>query len=243
VEVLIYASRQFLHRSSFGGLALLVTAFFAFPVTAQETHSEEAVKAAYLYRFATYVEWPKESATGHPFVIAVVGAPEVARELRHMLPGRLINNQTVQVREATRPQEVAGARMLYVGANNADFLRALSPSGVPPILIVTDEERGLDLGGALNFVTVDKRVRFEVSLTAAERAQLKISADLLSVAIRVRGGRRQSDEICIPFSLPDDGDAPCGFRQARFMRRQPEIQGAAQADCMDVCGAPSGRRT
>jgi len=239
----MYPSRQLLHRSSSGGLALLVTAFFAFSAGAQETHSEEAVKAAYLYRFGTYVEWPKESATGHPFVIAVVGAPEVARELRHMLPGRLINNQTVQVREARRAQEVVGAQILYVGANNADFLRALSPGGNPPVLIVTDEERGLDLGGALNFVTVDKRVRFEVSLTAAERAQLKISADLLSVAIRVRGGRRQSDEICIPLSLSDDGDATCGIRQARFMRRPPEVQGAGQGDCMDACAAPSRRRT
>ncbi len=243
MEVLTYTVGQFLHRSSCGGWALLLTVFLAFPLSAQETHTEEAVKAAYLYRFATYVEWPKESTTGHPFVIAVVGAPEVARELRHMLPGRLIDNQAVQVREATRAQEVAGAQMLYVGANNADFLRALSLRGNPPILIVTDEERGLDLGGALNFVTVDKRVRFEVSLTAAERAQLKISADLLSVAIRVRGGRRQSDEICIPLSLSDDSDAPCGIRQVRFIRRQPDIQGATQGDCMDACNAPTGRRT
>jgi len=130
--------RQTLHRSFCASLALLLTVAFAFPVTAQETHSEEAVKAAYLYRFATYVEWPDEFATGHPFVIAVVGAPDVARELRHMLPGHLINNQTVQVREATRVQEVAGAQMLYVGANYADFLRTLSQNGNPPILIVTD---------------------------------------------------------------------------------------------------------
>jgi len=219
-------SRQFLHcwSASFGGFALLLTVLLAFPVSAQETHTEEAVKAAYLYRFGTYVDWPKESASGDLFVIAVVGAPGVARELRHMLPGRLINNQPVQVREVTRAQEVAGAQMLYVGANNADFLRALSPAGNAATLIVTDEERGLDLGGALNFVTVDKRVRFEVSLTAAERARVKISADLLSVAIRVRGGRRQTNEICVPFSLPDEGDTPCGIRQARLMRRQPEIR-------------------
>jgi hypothetical protein len=214
------------HGSFWRGLALLLTLVLAFPVAAQETHSEEAVKAAYLYRFAGYVEWPEGSATGRPFVIAVVGASEVARELRRMLPGHLINNQTVQVREVRRVSDVADAQMLYVGANNADFLRAMSPSGNSPILIVTDEEQGLDLGGALNFVTVDKRVRFEVSLTAAERARLKISADLLSVAIRVRGGRRQSDEFCIPFSLPDDGDSPCGIRQVLLLARQPKIQGA-----------------
>jgi hypothetical protein len=243
MEVLMSHSRHALHRSFRCGLALLVTLVFAFPVTAQEMHSEEAVKAAYLYRFASYVEWPEGSATGHPFVIAVVGAPEVARELRRMLPGHLINDQTVQVRETTRSQEVAGAQMLYVGANHTDFLRAMGSSGNPPILIVTDEEQGLDLGGALNFVTVDKRVRFEVSLTAAERAQLKISADLLSVAIRVRGGRRQTDEICMPLSLPDDGDSPCGIRQAFLLRQRPETQGATEEVRMDVRSAPGGRQT
>jgi hypothetical protein len=115
--------------------------------------------------------------------------------------------------------------MLYVGPEHADFLRAMGPGGNSPILIVTDEVQGLDRGGVLNFVTVDKRVRFEVSLTAAERARLKISADLLSVAIRVRGGRRQSDEFCLPFSLPNDSDAPCGIRQALLMREQADIPG------------------
>jgi hypothetical protein len=73
----------------------------------------------------------------------------------------------------------------------------------------------------LNFVTVDKRVRFEVSLTAAERAHLKISADLLSVAIRVHGGRRQSDEFCIPFALPEASEAPCGIREAHRLPPDP----------------------
>jgi hypothetical protein len=199
---------------------------FAMPVAAQETHSEEAVKAAYLFRFASYVEWPEDSAAGRPFVIAVVGAPEVARELRRLVPGHLINNHTVQVMQATRVQEVAGVQMLYVGPNNADFLRAMRADGNPPILMVTDEDQGLDLGGTLNFVTVENRVRFEVSLTAAERARLKISSELLSVAIRVRGGRRQSDELCIPSWLPDDGEAPCGIRQALLLVDPLEDQGS-----------------
>jgi hypothetical protein len=214
-------SRRLLLGWFSGGLALLLSAALASPGHAQQAHSEEAVKAAYLYRFASYVEWPQDSLAGHPFVIGVVGDPGVAHELRLLLPGHLIDKQVVQVRDVGRVQDVAGAQMLYVGADHANFLREMSSSGNRSILIVTDEERGLDLGGVLNFVTVDKRVRFEVSLTAAERAQLKISADLLSVAIRVHGGRRQSDEFCIPFPLPGDGDgdAPCGIRQARRVRQ------------------------
>jgi hypothetical protein len=214
-------SRQFRLLSLAGCVALLLSFAFAPRVLAQQAHSEDAVKAAYLYRFASYVEWPEQSVAGHPFIIDVMGDPNVARELRLLLPGHLINDQVVQVREVTRVRDVADAQMVYVGADHADFLRAMNSAGNPPILVVTDQEHGLDLGGVLNFVTVDNRVRFEISLTAAERAQLKISADLLSVAIRVHGGRRQSDEFCVPDSLPEGRDAPCGIRQARRLGQRP----------------------
>jgi len=59
-------------------------------------------------------------------------------------------------------------------------------------LLVTDEEGGLNAGSSLNFLTIDQRVRFEISLAAADRSGLKISAELLGVAVRVRGGAKQS---------------------------------------------------
>jgi hypothetical protein len=118
----------------------------------------------------------------------------------------------VQVLEITSLKELDRAQMLYVGSGLSNFLRALSSSAVTPMLVVSDDEQGLDLGSVLNFVTVDKRVRFEISLTAAERAHLKISSDLLSVAIRVHGARRQSYGSCVPFALPEDNDAPCSIR-------------------------------
>jgi len=207
--------RRYDARALARGLVLCLTLALASLARAEQPHSESAVKAAYLYRFASYVEWPDKSTSGHPFLIDIMGDPDVARELRHLMPGHLINDEPVQVREVTRVEDLDGPQILYVGADHAAFLHALRTSGRPLVLLVTDDDQGLDLGGVLNFVTVDKRVRFEVSLTAAERAHLKISADLLSVAIRVHGGRRQSDELCIPYSLPQDAGAPCGIRQAR----------------------------
>jgi hypothetical protein len=182
---------------------------------ADETHSQDAVKAAYLYRFAGYVEWPEDSAANRPFTVAVYDAHGVAQELRRLLPEHPIHGEIAQVREVTNVQELGGAQILYVGTARPEFLRAFAASGNRPILVVTADERGLELGSVLNFVSVDKRVRFEVSLTAAERVGLKISSELLSVAIRVRGGRRQSDDLCVPFPLPEDSDAACGVRQAR----------------------------
>jgi hypothetical protein len=209
-----------------GVAATLPLLAFACCAHAQQKHTEDAVKAAYLYRFAGYVKWPDDAMGPHPFVIDVLGAPGVARELRNLVPGHMINNDLPQIREITRLQELGAAQILYVGAGHDEFLRVLAQNDNLHMLVVTDDERGLELGSVLNFVTVDKRVRFEISLTAADRAHLKISSELLSVAIRVHGGSRQSGVGCIPLTLPDDGEAQCPARLARRMRLDPAADAA-----------------
>jgi hypothetical protein len=141
------------------------------PVRAQSAHSEDSVKAAYIYRFTGYVDWPDESIAGHPFVIDVYGDPGLAAALKRLLPGHPINKQPAEVREVSRIQDLGDAQMLYVGPGHADFLRAVAAHQGRALLIVSDDEQGLDLGSVFNFVTVDNRVRFEVSLTAADRVE------------------------------------------------------------------------
>jgi len=182
---------------------------------ADDLHSEDAVEAAYLYRFIGYVEWPKDSAANHPFTIAVFDAPRVAEELRRLLPGHPINKEIAQVREVRRMAEVDGAQILFVGAGHSAFLRDLRETAGRSILVVTDDDEGLALGSVLNFVTIDSHVRFEISLTAADRLGLKISSELLSVALRVHGGRRQSGGSCISIAVTDETDGPCTVRVAR----------------------------
>jgi hypothetical protein len=164
------------------------------PVHAAEPYTEDAVKAAYLYRFAGYVNWPDDKSVDTPFTIDVIGAPGVARELRRLLPGHLVDNRPAQVREISGIRDLGGAQILFVGAGHADILRGLMPAAdLPPVLVVTDEQGGLSAGAALNFLTIDRNVRFEVSLSAADRWRLKISSELLGVAVRVQGAMRQSN--------------------------------------------------
>lgn len=168
-------------------------------VRAADSYSEDAVKAAYLYRFAGYVGWPTDLSGSRPFTIAVLDAPGVARELQRLLPEHPVKSGIAQVREITRVQDAGSAQVLYVGAGHADVLSALNSQAVSrSILFVTDEAGGLQSGSVLNFLNIDHRVRFEVSLTAAERVHLKISSELLSVAIRVQGTRRQSNDAGAP---------------------------------------------
>jgi hypothetical protein len=172
-------------------LALLALATMFRAAVAADAPSEDAVRAAYLYRFAGYVAWPEGGRVDAPFVIAVLDSPAMARELRRILAAHAINGRTTQVREVANLEEVGNAQILYVAAGRASLLRELHPQGRPALLLITAEEGGLNSGSVINFLTVDRNVRFEVSLPAAERWRLKISSELLGVAVRVQGGHGQ----------------------------------------------------
>ena len=110
------------------------------PLFAADVYSEDAIKAAYLYRFAGYVNWPEPGPGTAPFTIDVLGSPGIAKELRRLLPGHLINNRSPQVREITGMRDLGTAQMVYVGAGRAHQLRSLVPvPGRAAMLLVTDE--------------------------------------------------------------------------------------------------------
>jgi hypothetical protein len=186
------------------------------PVVADEAYSEDAVKAAFLYRFAGYVDWPEEAHSPNDFTIAVYQADGVMHELQRLLPNHAIKGMAASVRQIRNMRELGDAQMLYIGPGHADSLRSLVAAvGPRPVLLVTDDEDGLAVGSALNFLKLDKRVRFEVSLTAAERSGLRISSELLSVATRVQGGRLRSGVFCAPAG-EFEFETPCNFSLARL---------------------------
>lgn len=160
------------------GLALAATAALgaqAFP--------ESAVKAAFLLRIAEYVEWP-ETPPGQ-FVIAVVGRDGMAESLRD-LTNRPLHGRPVSVRQVGSLAEARDAHIIYVAGGRQADLRALQRAApLKGVLVISDEEDGLARGGVINFRKVGGRIRFEVSLQASREADLKISADLLSVAVQV----------------------------------------------------------
>jgi hypothetical protein len=161
-------------------LALLALAGFAHAQSA----SESAVKAAFLYKFAGYVEWPQAMAADAPFVIGVNAAEEVATELERIVASRTVNNRPVVVRRVRDADSINGVHMLFIGRGQASP-GALMRAARAGTLTVTETARGLELGSAINFVPVEERIGFEVSLESAERSGLRISSRMLSVARRV----------------------------------------------------------
>ena len=149
----------------------------------------DEVKAAYLYKFVDYVEWPEAAFIGAdaPIVIGIVGADSIHAELVRVVTGRSSHGRPLAARRLVAGDSIEGVHLLHVG--EAGILRSawLQAARGRPILIVTDGPQGLDAGAALNFVAVQNHMRFEASLRAAERAGLKISSRLLALAQRVVG--------------------------------------------------------
>jgi YfiR/HmsC-like len=158
------------------------------PAFGADPHGQEEVEAAFLYRFAGYVEWPAEALSSQQFTIAVLGDDDVVEELQRLLPQHQLKNRPAQVRRIKRIEELGDSQILFVGPQFNEVLKSvIARISNRPVLVVTSSDHGLDEGSCVNFLVIDRRVRFEVSTTAAEHVGLKVSAELLSVAIRVQG--------------------------------------------------------
>lgn len=180
---------------------------------AQVRFSADAVKAAYLYRITSYVQWPATRRSGTSFTIDVLGDPDTAAKLARLLPDHMVHGHPARMRVITRISELGDAQMLYIGPDFGGSIRAaIAAVGDRPVLIVTDEQRGLADGSTINFVEGGQHVRFEVSLTAASRAKLNISSQLLSVAARVEGRNLGSGVDCQHGRLVNDAGFNCAER-------------------------------
>jgi hypothetical protein len=176
-----------------GGAALLLLGILCiktFAVAAEESPQvlEQRVKAAFLFKFGGYVEWP-ENVFPHkdsPLIIGVAGADVLAEELSEVVAGRTMNGRPVTVRRVRGGEPLTNIHVLFVSRSEIGRLNELLAQA-QPVLTVTDFEKGLAQGSIINFVVTDNRVRFEISLDAAKRSGLKIGEPLLSVAMRVQG--------------------------------------------------------
>lgn len=172
-------------------LVAFCTLFAGESLAAEESPQdiEQRVKAAFLFKFGGYVEWPERvfSRSDSPLVIAVAGAEVLAEELSRIASGRTMNGRPVVMRRVRGGEQLSGAHVLFVSRSEAGRLgELLSVTQGQPVLTVTETEKGLAQGSIINFVIADNRVRFEVSLEAAMRNGLRIGAPLLAVAQRVQ---------------------------------------------------------
>ena len=158
---------------------------------AQAPARESAIKAAFLYKFPGFVEWPPAALrAGEPLVIGVAGAEAVAADLDQVVSGRTLEGRAVTVRRLRDSEHDEPLHVLFVGAMRDARVREIAAAAAGPVLVVTEQDNGLRLGGVLNFLVEEGRVRFAASVPAAEARGLRLSARLLAVAQAVEGRPR-----------------------------------------------------
>jgi hypothetical protein len=151
---------------------------------------ERRIKAAFLYKFLGYAEFPPGAFfdRSSAVTIGVVDADDLAAELARAVAGRTINNRPVVVRVLRDTDVQVPLHLLFVGgADPVRVGRTVRQAG-SAMLVVTECQDGLRQGSVINFRIIDERVRFDVSLDAAERNGIKLSSRLLTVANRVQKG-------------------------------------------------------
>lgn len=155
---------------------------------------ERGVKAAFLYKFLGFIEWPPAafSKADTPLTIGIIGADTVAAELAQIAQGRTVNNRKVIVKKISNGEPLSEFHMLFIGrGESARQGQLLKAAHHYPIVTVTETEGALEQGSMINFRVAEGRVRFEISLVAAERTDLKLSSRMLAVASSVHTVSRQ----------------------------------------------------
>jgi hypothetical protein len=161
-------------------------------VAAAQTAPASSVKAAFLYNFAKFTEWPAVAvAPGGALVLCVINDGAVADVLRDLTKDRTISGHTLLVQslkvDAAGRQ---GCHLIYTAGLDATRSAGLIESikGMP-VFTVSDLEEFTDLGGIARLFIDNGTVRFAINLEAAQRAGLQLSSKLLSLARIVKDDR------------------------------------------------------
>ena len=156
---------------------------------AEVAASEYAVKAAFLYNFTKFVEWPPKAFADErsPLKICVLGADPFGKALRSFMDEE-VGGRRLQLLRVDTLNNPAACHVLFVCRSERDRLpQILAAVRGAPVLTVADTAGFLDDGGMVNFVLEGGKVRFEIDQEAAERSGIRISSKLLALARHVKG--------------------------------------------------------
>jgi hypothetical protein len=174
-------------------VATFCTAFLLFSTAGgaeQGPPTEYQVKAAFLYNFTSFVEWPESAFTSptQPLVITILGADPFGALLDDLVRGKTVNGHNIMINRVAELSDVYGSHMIYVGADERKHAAAVwAACRNQPILTIADMDVS-DGRPAIVCMSVggDNRLKLKINMTAAERSGLKISSRLLRLAEIVR---------------------------------------------------------
>ena len=150
-----------------------------------EEAGEYVVKAAFLFHFAQFVEWPPEAFqdASSPLKYCTIGDDPFRGALEESVQGKSVGSRTLQVQHLKGRQPIAGCHILFIGAGEKKHLAEdLSGAAGLAVLTVGETEQFAQEGGMIGFLMENDKVRFEINMQTTAKAKLKISSRLLSLA-------------------------------------------------------------
>ena len=162
---------------------------FEFNGLAEDQPTEYQIKAAFLFNFAKFVDWPPETfpETNSPIVIGVLGKNVFGKDLENTIRDKTVNNHHFEFVAVTSAKEAIRCHILFISPSEKDNVKKIVDSlHNASVLTVSETDEFIKAGGMVNFVIQDDKVRFQISDDAAKKAGLRISSKLLSLAARNR---------------------------------------------------------
>jgi hypothetical protein len=166
------------------GAAIAIPLLVTMTAVAQDV-TEPALKAAFIYNFAKFTEWPADvMGAGEPLALCVVGDAAIGEALERAVKGRTLLGRGMGVFQSVadvRPKEAC--QVLYLsGVTASQAAKLLLGLRDTPVLTISDAEGFTEVGGIAQFFFEHGQLRFNVHLEAAKRARLRISSRLLALA-------------------------------------------------------------
>ena len=165
-------------------MAIVLSFWQAEPARTQAAETD--VKAAFIFNFTKFIDWPGTSETRDPFRLCVVSDDALRRSLDKTIEGEQVNGRPLQSFEPRTPADARLCQVLFIGGGEEEReARLLTAVRDLPVLTVSDTANFARRGGGIEFVRENNRLRFDVNLPGAEHAGIKVSSRLLKVARHV----------------------------------------------------------
>jgi hypothetical protein len=189
-----HSGQTLIHARGFGLLCIVLLVLGVAPAARSQSAADEyEVKAAFLFHFAQFIDWPSGTLDvgNNSLNLCILDDEPRRQELQHTIEGKVVGGRVLHVRPINQPQEFQDCNIIFLSRDasrrQAAIVRNLH--GIP-VLTVGETTNFLSDGGMIRFHLEDGKVRFDINLGAADSAHLKISSRLLLLATSVTRGAK-----------------------------------------------------
>jgi hypothetical protein len=140
-------------------------------------------KSKFIYNFTNFFQWPRSVRSGD-FVIGVVGSNDVYTNLKDYTKGKQVITQDIAVEKFSKAKNASDCHILFVSKYKINQLDKLSQQDVKNTLLISDSQKGINKGAAINFVLVGNRLRFEFASSNVMQSGLKFSSRIKDMATK-----------------------------------------------------------